>query len=337
MKRLKEEKALTNKLQVELESKQSLELEQDSRVQMLTQHCNALDKEIVEKTKLEASTRIEADEYSSQVDILTVELREQELKSEELVKVGISNRKILLELELNLKKQEQQQLADARAVKLTIISLQDALMSKVNTVEQLVKNTQTTKAKAKDLQSRLESTERAASESQSRYAKMLGELENKKRQHALLNQSIDRKGDKIQSLEMTMIESSNRGEILKSDADTKRKEAEMMADQLEQKAARERDMHDQIQTREEEIGAMRLSKRERAKREFDLKKALKQAKFENKLLQNQCKEKMKAERYLLAELESQRLHVRENKHPLSSAGMKNQIKSNRALAAVLNK
>merc|ERR1740117_2423895 len=141
--------------------------------------------------------------------------------------------------------------------------------------------------------------------------------ENKKRQQMLLNQSIDRKGEKIQSLEMTMIESSNRGEILKSDADTKRKEAEMMADQLEKKGSRERDMVAQIQNREEEIGAMRLSKRERAKREGDLKKNFKQAQFENKLLKNQVQEKMKAERYLLAELEAQRLHVQENKHPES--------------------
>merc|ERR1740117_123329 len=346
MKRLKEEKALTNKLQVELESKQSLELEQDSRVQMLTQHCNALDKEIVEKTKLEASTRIEADEYSSQVDILTVELREQELKSEELVKVGIENRRILLELELNLKKQEQQQLADARAVKLTIISLQDALMSKVNTVEQLVKNTQTTKAKAKDLQSRLESTERAASESQSRYEKLLqeeqrvsatlrGDLESKRRQHSLVNQSIDRKGDKIQRLLMTLTESSNRGEILKSDASTKRKEAEMMATQLQKKESRERDMDEQIQNRKEKIVAMRLLKRDRLKRETGLKKILKKAQFENKLLVNQMHEKMKAERYLLAELEAQRLHVGENQHPSSHRAVKAQIAANKSLSGVL--
>merc|ERR1712166_71036 len=146
---------------------------------------------------------------------------------------------------------------------------------------------------------------------------------------------IDRKGDKIQSLEMTLTESSNRGEILRSDASTKRKEAEMMADQLEKKASRERDMVEQIQNREEEIATMRLSKRERAKRESDLKKSLKQAQFENKLLKNQVQEKMKAERYLLAELEAQRLHVHENKHPESHNAVKAQIKANRALAGVL--
>jgi len=347
MKHLKEEKSLTNKLREQLEAKIDLELEQKSRVKMLEQHNKGLDTEVEEKTKLEASTRIELDEYTSQVDIMAQELREQELKNVELIDVQTANRNRIAELEINLKKQEQQHLADARAVKLSIISLQDALMDKVNTVEQLVKTTQTTKAKAKDLQSRLESTERAASESQSRYEKMLqdeqqlsakmrGELENKKRQHALLNQSIDRKGDKIQSLEMTLTESSNRGEILKSDASTKRKEAEMMADQLEKKVSRERDMVAQIQNREEEIGAMRLSKRERAKREGDLKKNFKQAQFENKLLKNQVQEKMKAERYLLAELEAQRLHVQENKHPESYSAVRAQIKANKALSGVLN-
>jgi len=346
MKHLKEEKALTNKLREQLESKLDLELEQKSRIKMLEQHNKGLDSEVEEKTKVEAATRIELDEYTSQVDIMTQELREQELKNEELTAVQTSNRQRIAELESNLKKQEQQHLADARAVKLSIISLQDALMDKVNTVEQLVKTTQTTKAKAKDLQSRLEATERAAAESQSRYEKMLqeeqrlsatlrGELENKRRQHALLSSSIERKGEKIQSLEMTLTESSNRGEILKSDASTKRKEAEMMADQLEKKASRERDMVDQIQNREEEIAAMRLAKRERSKREGDLKKHLKQAQFENKLLKNQVQEKMKAERYLLAELEAQRLHVQENKHPESHLAVKAQIKANRDLAGVL--
>merc|ERR1712166_1112536 len=95
--------------------------------------------------------------------------------------------------------QENQHLADARAVKMSIISLQDALMEKVNTVEQLVKTTQSTKIKAKELQQRLESTEAAAAESQRRYEKMLQEeqrstaamratIGNKKRAIAMLQQ-----------------------------------------------------------------------------------------------------------------------------------------------------
>jgi len=82
---------------------------------------------------------------------------------------------------------------------------------------------------------------------------------------------------------------------------------------------------------------MRLSKRDRAKREADLKKVLKKAQFENKLLKNHMHEKMKAERYLLAELEAQRLHVGENQHPSSHRAVKAQIAANKALSGVLSK
>merc|ERR1740130_1330716 len=297
---LKAEKSLTDKLREQLESKLDLELEQKSRIKMLEQHNKCLTADEEEKTRFESSMRIELDEYTSQVDILKQELREQELKNVELASVQTANRGRIAELEINLKRQEQQHLADARAVKLSIVSLQDALIDKVNLVEVLIKTTQTEKAKQKDLTALLESKEGSRSTHGAKYEKMLqeeqrlsaklrGDLESARHSQLVLNQSIARKADKIQSLEMSLTESSNRGEILKSDADTKRKEAEMMADQLEKKAARERGMHEVIQTREEEIGAMRLSKRERAKRESELQKALKQAKFENKLLQNQCR------------------------------------------------
>jgi len=346
MKHLKVEKSLVDKLREQVETHIDLELEQKSRIKMLEQHNQGLDADVEEKTKLEGAARIELDEFTSQVDIMTQELREQELKNEELVGVQIANRGRIAALEINLTQQEQQHLADARAVKLSIISLQDALMDKVNSVEQLVKITQTTKSKAKELQTRLRATEGSADDSQARYEKMLqeeqrlsatlrGELENRRRQHAVVTNSIERKSDKIQSLAMTLTESSNRGEILKSDADTKRKEAEMMAEQLEKKASRERDMVEAIQVREEQIGVMVLAGRERAKRESELQKNLKQARFENRLLKNQVQEKMKAERYLLAELEAQRLHVQENKHPESYAAVKDQMKQNRELSSVL--
>lgn len=49
MKHLKEEKALTNKLREQLESKLDLELEQKSRIKMLEQHNKGLDSEVEEK------------------------------------------------------------------------------------------------------------------------------------------------------------------------------------------------------------------------------------------------------------------------------------------------
>merc|ERR1740130_1067591 len=144
---LKAEKSLTDKLREQLESKLDLELEQKSRIKMLEQHNKCLTADEEEKTRFESSMRIELDEYTSQVDILKQELREQELKNVELASVQTANRGRIAELEINLKRQEQQHLADARAVKLSIVSLQDALIDKVNLVEVLIKTTQTEKAK----------------------------------------------------------------------------------------------------------------------------------------------------------------------------------------------
>lgn len=222
-----------------------------------------------------------------------------------------NNRVEKQDLENDLKGQENQHLADARAVKMSIISLQDALMEKVNTVEQLVKMTQSTKVKAKELQQRLEATEAAAAQSQRRYEKMLQDeqrstaamratIGNKERSIGMLQQDNARRQEKMDTLEVTLNESSNRGEILKSDAYTKRKEADMVGEQLEKKVARERDMLKVINGKEEDIARVRLAQRESDKEENELRKRLKQAQFENKMLRNQVSEKMKVRRSSLA-------------------------------------
>ena len=161
MKHLKEEKSLTSKLRSELEKKQDLELEQTSRIkcsQSTTRISTARLRRRRSWKRIYAlsSTVLLAERHSDP------ELREQELKNEELLAVQNKNTKMIAQLKDDLKKQEQQHLADARAVKLSIVSLQDALMEKVSTVEQLVKTTKTTKVKAKALQE-LEETERVAS------------------------------------------------------------------------------------------------------------------------------------------------------------------------------
>merc|ERR1740130_1703508 len=136
MNHLKVEKSLTDKLREQLESHMDLELEQKSRIKMLEQHNKELTADEEEKTRIESSMRIELDEYTSQVEIL---------------------------------KQEQQHLADARAVKLSIVSLQDALIDKVNLVEVLIKTTQTEKSKQKDLTARLEDLEGSRSTHGAKY------------------------------------------------------------------------------------------------------------------------------------------------------------------------
>merc|ERR1719473_1957522 len=109
----------------------------------------------------------------------------------------------------------------------------------------------------------------------------------------------------------------------------------MMANELEKKSSREREMNNAINQKEEDIAAMRLSKRERSKVAAELQKKLQKAQFANKLLKNQVSEKMKAERYLLAELEAQHMHVQDNAHPESLKAVKAQIRANRDLSGIL--
>ena len=68
------------------------------------------------------------------------------------------------------------------------------------------------------------------------------------------------------------------GEVLKSDASTKRKEAEMMADQLESKT-RERSMMNQIAAKEEEIA--RFASCSASDRSGGAESSAKQAQFEH--------------------------------------------------------
>jgi len=92
-----------------------------------------------------------------------------------------------------------------------------------------------------------------------------------------------------------------------------------------------------IVTKEDNISKLRQDARERQKREAEISKSVKQAQFENKLLKKQLQEKMKAERYLLAELEGLRLHVTSNKNSASARSVNAQIKTNQAFNNVLTK
>merc|ERR550514_1098353 len=154
---------------------------------------------------------------------------------------------------------------------MSIISLQDALMSKVNTVEKLVKTTQMTKQKATELQERLEATEKAAAQSQARYEAMLtqeqkstailrGEVENLTRKEKMMQAELLKKDARIKKSVQNVNAAANESEVLKSDADTKRKEADMMEEQLENKSKKEGTMLATISTMEEQVGELQHKK-----------------------------------------------------------------------------
>jgi len=348
MKLLTAEKSVTNKLRDQIEEETDRELEQKSRIKMLEKHNAALDVDLEEKTSTTAKLSIELDDVESEADLMAQEVRSQELKNEELRAIQDGNLKKINALKSGLKTQEQNHLADARAVKMSIVSLQESLMEKIANVELLVRTTQTLKTKTTDLATRLSATESTAATSKTRYEGMLSEdqrlsatvrgiNENKLREKALLETSVAQKTDKIKLLEAALVEAMNRGEVLQSDADTKRKESEMMTEQLDQRVAIEQTMGSSIMNKEEDISRLRQSARERGKRTLNMSKEVKAAQFQNRLLKKQLQEKAKAERYLLAELEALRLHVPENKNPASLKSVVAQAKADAALSSVLSK
>lgn len=346
MKLMRQEKGVTNKLRDRAEDELDRELEQKSRVKMLTKHNSALDVDLADKVESVADVKIEVDDFESQVDIQAEELRAKELKNEELVGIQNSQQKQISILQVQLKNQEQAHLADARAVKLSIISLQDALMDKVQNVEQLVRTTQQTKARITELASRLETTQNTAatvkrrnedmlSEEQSVTATLRGLQENRVREKQVLEEGISNKTARIGGLQSSLVESGNRAEVLQSDTSTKHKEADMMAEQLMQKEAIETKYEEQIFAKEEDIAKYRATLRSRGQRIMEAQKEVRSAQFENKLLRKQLQEKSKAERYLLAELEGLRLQVNKNKNPGNVKGIRAQIKADAAFTSVL--
>lgn len=345
---LKDEKTITNKLRDQSENELDRELEQKSRMKMLEKHNTALDKQLEAKTEAIAKTKIDLDDFEAQVEMIGQEVREKELKNKELVGIQGVNISKINQLKQALTDQEKSHISDARAVKLSIVNLQDGLMEKVSQVELLVRTTQQLKAKIAEAQTRLTSTEAAAQNSQQRNQDMLsdeqrlsaslrGVQENKLRAVELLRNGIQSKEMKIQTLQNSMIESGNKAEVLKSDVFTKRKESDMMVEQLVQKEAIEKSMAAKMGKHEEDIAILRQTLRERTMKINAAEKGVKEATFENRLLKRQLQEKMKAERYLLAELEGLRLQVNTNKNPGNSASTRAQIAADKAFSGVLTK
>jgi len=345
-KALREERAINAAQKAKIETQIDLLIEQQGRQKMLTQVNQRISDEVKEKTSFEAALRLDLDEASSDANMLQQELREQELKNEELVAAQASNQQQSNELRAALKAQEDSFMADARAVKQCIIGLQDALMGKTDAAEALIKAAQLTKARVADCQARMASTESTVTESQRKYEKLLdeeqrrsaqlrGDVARKKRNMALLEASMDEAGSKIMSLSMTLEENGRQEEILKSDASTKRKEAAMVFDQLEQRRTRHRDLERQMAACSEELAVLRSANRGRTRRENSLESSQKQAQYESNVLKKKLQGKAKGERYMLAEMEALRLHVIENKDVQSAKSLQASNQARTDLARVL--
>lgn len=346
MKMLTDEKVITNKQRDRMEEAIDRELEQKSRIKMLEKHNTALDEDLESKTEMCSKVSIDGKDLEGECDIVHENLRSQELQNKDLLHIQDNNRKKHADCQEAFKQQESNHLADARAVKMSIVTLQDSLMERISMVEQLVRTTTKLKAKTAELKTQVESTEFKANSSRKQFetqlseeqqlcAAMRGKAECKVREKQQLLDGIQAKSDKIIMLERTLIESGNKGEVLKSDVDTKRKESEMMADQLAKREFMERSMFQSLMDKEDNIVRMKRETRERLKRTSTAEKNVKAAMFENRLLKKQLQEKAKAERYLLAELEGLRLHVHENTNPMSMKGAMQQMKADKEFQRVL--
>jgi len=211
-------------------------------------------------------------------------------------------------------------MADARAVKMKITELQDALQEKVNAVDQLSRATQATKVKARHLQDRLEQTEAEAAQAQQTFEKMIdeeqltstqlrAELEKATRHETTMRSQLMNKQEKLQMIQAKLSEKQSETEVLQHEVYAKGREAHSSELELEKLTSRERDMMDSIKDMEETVVELKMQQREREKVEHDLKRNVKATLTDNNMMRRQVQEKVKTEQILLTELEAKRLGV----------------------------
>merc|ERR1740130_1603410 len=146
MKMLTDEKVITNKQQTQKMERINRELEQKSRIKVLEKHNTALDEDLESKTEMCSKVSIDGKDLEGECDVVHENLRSQELQNKDLLHIQDNNRKKHADCQEAFKQQESNHLADARAVKMSIVTLQDSLMERISMVEQLVRTT--TKLKA---------------------------------------------------------------------------------------------------------------------------------------------------------------------------------------------
>lgn len=231
-------------------------------------------------------------------------------------------------------------------MKLNIVSLQEGLTEKVTVAEELVAVIQTTQKEISELKSRLDATEHRANESKKKYESYLrdvhatreelsSQVDEAKYSIAVHKEKLERRKARIKSLEKALRGMESRAQIRESDVDTKRREMEMVRDQYEKKAYREKDMLDVIGKREDETDGIRMELRDMKKQEEEWNRKVAQAKYDNAILKKQLAEKAKGERWLLTEVEAQTLGVKDVKDPGSSRQNMAAARASQSLNAVL--
>ena len=304
----------------QIEEKKSAELENTVRIRGLENTRQLLQERLKDKSESAEEQKTKLNDFISEQGMLKREMKDAEVREGELFTQQQYDRETVGGLTSELSDQEKQHVADARAVKLKISQLQDALQEKVNTVDQLSRATQATRAKAKQLQDRLEQTEAEASQAQNTFEQMLDEeqraahdlrqeLEQITRQETLLRSAAMQQEELLHSRQALLGEKTAESEILQHEAFSKDRQAKEAQSQVEKLTVQERDRLDTLNDLEETLVELKLQQRERVKEKADLVKQLKTFMNENRLMKKQVAEKMKAERILMAELEAKRLKI----------------------------
>merc|ERR1712072_1054824 len=131
--------------------------------------------------------------FESTIEVTKKDNALQELEQSNYYAQQASDRQHITNLTDELVVQEKAHVADAEIVKEKIVALQDALLEKINTENQLLKATQKVKTKYKELHEGIILTEKEASQAQSVFEKRL-DIENAdiERLRALLTELFDK-------------------------------------------------------------------------------------------------------------------------------------------------
>lgn len=321
-KMFREEKFEAERMTQTMEDKKEPELENESRIRELMTDRDLNQTRLNEKLESVDLLQKRLNSSLGNRKEYKRELRNAELKEGEYFSTQAIDAKAIQDLTAELKAQEEQHLSDARSVRSKITQLQDALQEKVNTVDHLAKATQAMKAKAKQLQVRLEQTEAEAAQAQTSFEQMLDReqttaadlrsmIEAKTRDIMTLRSQILNKDEKLQGLTSVLHEKTAQSEALNTETFSRTRQAHQAQMEVETLTIRERDQLDTINEYEEQIVELKLQMRERSHVEKDLQKQLTTIENENLQFRKQVDEKTKAERVLLAELDAKRLHLDE--------------------------
>ena len=306
----------------EIESKKQGNLERTARIRTEESAKDIMSSRLNDKTDACEEGRSNLVDLKTRASMLKDELRDAEKRENDLNSEMIQERSEIADLELEIRTLEDRHVADAQNIKLKIGKLQDALHEKISTVDMLVRASVKIRAKAKELQERLNQAEDEAAQAKQIFESMIdgektkvgnlrAELERLTREATHVRSSELNQSERLVNIESKMNEVRSESEALMHEVSQKRRQAHRAQVEAQRLGAKERDMMDSIKDLEETITELRLQERNEERNEAHLLRQLKELQTESKYLAHKVSEKNKIDRVLAAKVEAERLHVTE--------------------------